>query len=445
MLKKKRFTLFVLTSLLGLGLGQRVGADEPPALIQLSPEAQQAAADGRFNSLKKIESILAAVSALRQLPVLAPVKLTVISRTSLQAELAEKIKTEIPPQKIRGEEALYRQLGMISHNFDYGAFMLDLYTEQIGGFYDPKTQALNLIEGTPMTGIEQEMLIAHELTHALQDQHYHLDDLLNAPERKDNDDATLALMSLVEGDATVSSMAYVQETQAKKPLQGFFSVLGSLVNQVKMMSTFKTFQSAPAFIQESLIFPYQQGSQFVSYFQNQAPEVSAIQGLYDRLPQSTEQILHPLLYQHNENPEPVQFDFKALFPQAEILSSSVWGELGYRQYLQRHLDWKEAKAAASGWAGDRYGILDTPEGPAFVFASLWDNVVEATEFRQAYHKTLALRTGKAPALVSPGLWWAQHDDLGNIFLYQDQSRVLVLEHVSQAFASHKQFQQVLEF
>jgi hypothetical protein len=445
MLKKKRFTLLVFISLLGFGGIQRARADEPVVLIQLSAEAQKAAADGRFNSLKKIESILTEVSALRQLPVLSPVKLTVISRESLQSELAEKIKTEIPPQKIRGEEALYRQLGMIAQSFDYGAFMLDLYTEQIGGFYDPKTQALHLIEGTPMTGIEQEMLIAHELTHALQDQHYHLDRLLNAPGRKDNDDATLALMSLVEGDATVSSMAYIQQNQSKKPFQGFFSVLGSLLNQVKMMSSFKTFQSAPAFIQESLIFPYQQGSQFVNYFQNQASEMNAIQGLYDRLPQSTAQILHPALYVRNEPPQPVTFNFKTLFPQAEVLSSSVWGELGYRQYLQRHLDWKEAKAAASGWAGDRYGILDTPQGPSFVFASLWDNVVEATEFRKAYHKTLALRTGKSPAQVSPGLWQVQHEVLGSIFLYQDEARVLVLEHVSNAFQSHQQFQQDLDF
>lgn len=445
MLKKKRFTLFILSSLLGLSLGHGVQANEHPSLIELSADAQKAAADGRFNSLKKIESILASVSTLRQLPVLAPVKLTVISRASLQAELAEKIRTEIPPQKIRGEEALYRQLGMIAEHFNYGAFMLDLYTEQIGGFYDPKTQALKLIEGAPMSGIEQEMLIAHELTHALQDQHYHLDNLLNAPERKDNDDATLALMSLVEGDATVSSMAYIQQSQSKKPFQAFFSVLGSLVNQVKMMSSFKTFQSAPAFIQESLIFPYQQGSQFVSYFQDQAPELSAIQGLYDRLPQSTEHILHPALYVRNEQPKPVQFNFKRLFPQAEVLSHSVWGELGYRQYLQQHLDWKEAKAAASGWAGDRYGILDTPQGPSFVFASLWDNAAEATEFRKAYYKTLTLRTGKSPALISPGLWRAQHDILGNIFLYQDQHRVLVLEHVSNELNADEQFQQALNF
>lgn len=445
MLIKKRITFFVLSSILGLGLGRGVQANEAMPLIQLSVEAQKAAADGRFDSLKKIESILAGVSALRQLPVLSPVKLTVLSRASLQAELAEKIKTEIPPQKIRGEEALYRQLGMLAQDFDYGAFMLALYTEQIGGFYDPKTQALNLIEGAPMTGIEQEMLIAHELTHALQDQHYHLDSLLNAPERKDSDDASLALMALVEGDATVSAMAYIQQSQSKKPLQGFFSVLGSLVNQVKMMSSFKTFQSAPAFIQESLIFPYQQGSQFVSYFQNQSPQASVMQGLYERLPQSTEQILHPLIYVRNEIPERVQFDFDAWFPQSEILSSSVWGELGYRQYLQHHLDWREAKAAASGWAGDRYGILQTPEGPSFVFASLWDNTVEATEFRKAYHKTLALRTGKAPVLVSPGLWHSEHSTLGHVFLYQDQNRVLVLEHVSGAPKFWELLQQGLSF
>lgn len=414
-------------------------------LIQLSPEAKKAAADGRFNSLQKIESILKEVSLLRQLPILAPVTLTVITRDALKAELAEKIKTEIPPEKIQGEADLYRQLGMIPADFDYPGFMLALYTEQIGGFYDPKTRALKLIEGLPMTGAEQEILIAHELTHALQDQHYHLNDLLNAPERKDSDDATLALMALVEGDATVSAMAYLQASQRKKPLQGFFSSLGLLVNQVKMLSSFKTFQSAPAFIQESLIFPYQQGSQFVNYFQSEGLSWGDMQTLYDHVPASTEHILHPRSYSQGDQPHAIDLDFEAWFPGTQVVNQSVWGELGYRQYFEQHLDWKQAKAAASGWAGDRYAILKDQQGPFFVFASRWDTAEEANEFSNAYQQTLIARTGKKPEQLSPGLWRGTSPASGQILLWHQSNRVLVCERLSEARALTLMDQSQLDF
>lgn len=417
----------------------------PSPLIELSAEARKASADGRFQSLQKIESILKDVSLLRQLPVLSPVTLTVISRESLASELAEKIETEIAPEKIKGEEALYRQLGMLPLDFDYSAFMLALYTEQIGGFYDPKTRALKLIEGMPMTGAEQEMLIAHELTHALQDQHYHLDALLNDPKRKDNDDATLALMALVEGDATVSAMAFLQESQKKKPFQGFFSTLGSLVNQLKLMSSFKTFQSAPAFIQESLIFPYQQGAQFVNYFQGEGLSWSDMHMLYDHVPVSTEHILHPSTYSRGEAPRLVDFDVKPWFPQSVEITRSVWGELGYRQYFQKHLHWKSAKKAATGWAGDRYSILNTPSGHSFVLASVWDNESEANEFVQAYRQTLEIRTGKAPAALAPGLWHAQHEKTGHTFLFQQSARILICEGVDEKLQHSGIFQQNLDF
>lgn len=425
---------FITAGLTGLFFSiQLPQATQASELIRLSQEAQKAAADGRFNSLQKIENILKEVSLIRKLPVLAPVNLTVITREALKAELAEKIRTEISPEKMESDAALYQQLGMIPRDFDYPGFMLALYTEQIGGFYDPKTRALKLIEGIPMTGAEQEILIAHELTHALQDQHYHLDDLLNAPERKESDDATLALMALVEGDATVSAMNYLQESQRKKPLQGFFANVGLLMNQFKMLSSFKTFQSAPPFIQEQLIFPYQQGSQFVNYFHSEGLSWSEMQTLYDHAPSSTEHILHPRTYAQGDTPRAIDWDLASWFPGTRVISHSVWGELSYRQYFERHLDWKQAKAAASGWAGDRYAVLEGDDGPFFVFASRWDNIAEASEFAAAYHQSLITRTGKTPELLAPGLWRSESQDHGQVFLWHQTERVLVCERLPKGF------------
>ncbi len=407
-------------------------------LIELSPAAQQAAQKGTFKSLDKIETILKGVSALRQLPIKRPVKLTVIDRKALQAELAVKIKEEIPPEKIAAEEAMYRQLDMLPRDFAYGQFILDLYTEQIGGFYDPKTRHLKLIEGMPLTGAEQEILIAHELTHALQDQHYELDKLMSAPERKANDDATLALMALVEGDATVTSMEYVQNNLSKNPVSGFFSVVGTLFNQARAMSSFKTFRSAPKFIQDSLVFPYQQGAEFVRYFRDDGFTWQDIGDLYDNLPRSTEHILHLRAYTEGNDPQPIALN-PTLFEGHQTVTHSMWGELGYRQYLLAHLKWQEVKTASKGWAGDHYYVFEQNNHKTFAFVSRWDREQDAREFARAYEKTLKQRFKKKPVQIAENLQRWNDPEHGHVFLYEHKDRVLILENVTAEMARSEAF------
>lgn len=394
----KVLTLTALTALTAYSL-MLSGPVSAAALIELTPEAKQNTS-GAFKELKQIEKILADVAKLRSLPVKRPIQIGVLDRSQLEKTLTKQINEEIPADKIKGETALYRQLGMLPKDFDYQQFMVDLYTEQIGGFYDPKTRELNLIKGTPLTGLDQQMLIAHELTHALQDQHFELHKYMS--EGSDNDDLNLARTALIEGDATVAATEYIQLRAEAKPVQGLFEMLGTVFNAAKQMQSFEKFRSAPRFIQESLTFPYDQGSQFVNAFRQDGWSWDDMRIIYTNPPKSTEHILHPDTYLDGEAPQAVAFSLKDHLKGAKVLTGSVWGELGYRQYLAHHLDWREAKDAAQGWQGDRYEVIETPQGLSYGFFSRWDNASEAQAFFSAWRKSLAKREPAASGLSASG-------------------------------------------
>lgn len=396
--------------------------------IELSPQAQADQASGIFKALDQIETILEDVSQLRHLAIKRPVKLSTIDRKQLSQELEKQVATEIPAEKIEAEEALYQQLGMLSPDFDYRQFLLDLYTEQIGGFYDPKTGDLKLIKGTPLTGIDQQLLIAHELTHALQDQHFELK-RLTQPDG-DNDDQTLAHMALIEGDATITAGEYIQQQLSKRPAFGLFDVFGSVMNLMKGGQSFNKFSSAPAFIRNSLIFPYDQGAQFISSFRKRGWSWSKMAEFYERPPRSTEHILHPATYLAQKSPVTVDLSLQAALPTSKVLSANTWGELSYQQYLAHYLDWRIAKKAAQGWQGDHYEVLQSSDGKVFGFYSLWDSPAEAQEFSDAYAQTLAKRYpdlkadahlgGQSLTLASKrSIWWKQ-----------TQAGVLIVENLA---------------
>lgn len=385
-----------LTTLLGLSALAILGSAPTHAasMVELAPDSRQG---GSYQELKQVESILTTVAKMRALPVLRPIQVGLLDRTQLQNKLSQQIRDEIPPDKLRGEGALYQQLGMLPAGFDYAKFLLELYTEQIGGFYDPATRELKLIKGTPLTGLDQQMLISHELTHALQDQHYQLSKYMDS--HSDNDDKGQAMIALIEGDATVSASEYVQAKASEKPFQGLLDVLGSAFNAARQIPGYQKFRAAPAFIRDSLIFPYDQGSQFVNAFRQQGWSWQDIATLYKHPPQATEHILHPNSYLSGEQPQILKLSLQSALG-GKPLTASVWGELGYRQFLAQHLNWQDAKAAATGWRGDRYEVLQTPSGLVFGLFSVWDSDAEAQEFFKAWSQALAKRAPEAGS-VSP--------------------------------------------
>ena len=359
--------------------------------------------------------VLKETSKLRELPVLRPVRSGAQSRQEIERMLVSKLNQQITPQEIHAIEQSLKKFGFVQRDFAYRPFIISLLTEQVAGYYDPAARRFHLADWIDLEA--QKPVMAHELTHALQDQHFNLRRFENWP--RGDSDAQLAAHSLIEGDATLTMTHYLLKHPllAAEFLRSFGS--GSVSSE--------KFDKAPRSIRETLLFPYLHGIDWATKV-HQRGGWSALSKAYSQLPQSTEQILHAEKYFNREAPVTVRLpNFTSLLngrqttnsrkqtattrqrgrtnnPKSAIrnpkstgwrqIETDVNGEWGYYLTLDEFLKSPaESKRAAAGWGGDRYALYEhSTTGDLFlVQVALWDTVADANEFFEAYVKRTALR------------------------------------------------------
>jgi len=341
------------------------------------------------------EEVLRETSEIRRLAVLRPVRSGAQSRAEIERMLVRNLEEKTTPEKMRAGELASKKFGLLPADFKLRAFIVSLLTEQILGYYDPKAQHFYLADWIDVEG--QRPVMAHELAHALQDQHYDLLRRFDGWPEGDSD-AELAAHALVEGDASLVMMFY------------------ALRDMKRAAATFKSataptpqLDRAPRSLRASLMFPYEKGLEFASqlYKRGGWDEVSAA---YKRLPESTEQLLHAEKYYARE--PPVRVELPSLAPMLGApwrqISSDVNGEWGYFLILNEFLgDEKLARATAAGWGGDRYALYENARTGETLLAhvSTWDTEEDSAEFYNAYgrrtHK-LSL-AGEGTAIMRRGL------------------------------------------
>jgi hypothetical protein len=312
-----------------------------------------------------------AVADIRQLSFLAPVDYNVLSRSEIKATLHRKLGEQFSDQEFANVGIGYSALGLLPKNFPLKQKYVDLLGEQVAAFFDQHEHKLFMFEDATLTNAQNRIVLAHELTHALQDQHFGLRTL--PLEIKNNDDVALAASALVEGDATLVMSDYMLRNISWRTVRDGLS--GLLVQNMEQL------QQAPPFLREMLLFPYLRGQEFCAALMDRGG-YSAISAAYSRPPSSTAQILHPAKYFAVPREEPISITWPDTEARGEKpLSDNVLGEFGTRVALANSMDPRRAEAAAAGWRGDRYLVFD--HGNAFVWKSLWSDGQEAGEFKAA--------------------------------------------------------------
>jgi len=349
------------------------------------------------------QEVLRETSDLRQLSIVRAVQSSTQSRTEIQRAVVKNLDEDISPADMHAAEVTLKKLGLVPQDFQYRALMTRLLTEQVAGYYEPKTRQFHLADWIDVDG--QKPMMAHEMTHALQDQHFDLRRFEHWP--KGDSDAELAAHALIEGDATLAMVLYV----SSNPMRAltFLKSLGATGVDTKELD------QAPRVLRESLLFPYQEGLNWTRalYKQGGWKQVS---DAFQTLPQSTEQILHPEKYFAHEAPVKVTLpDITSLLngagrsgmrsvPPASAggskrqvswkrLASDVNGEWGTYLLLDEFLKSpNESRRAAAGWAGDRYAVYESSTGQVvYVWLTEWDTENDAREFYNAYGKRTDLR------------------------------------------------------
>jgi hypothetical protein len=381
----------------------------------------------KVEALSASDEILKKVSAIRGLPVLRPVPSVLKSREDIEALVVKDLRESSKPGEFATATAFLKFLGLVGPDFELERETTALLTEQIAGFYEPKTQFFYLADWIPVD--EQRPVIAHELMHALADQHFDLKRLEKWPEG--DGDARLAAHALVEGEATALMIEY---SLRERGLPSDLAAMPiSLTDVLKAGVTepdpdHPVYANAPEILKQTLQFPYVYGAGFVqSLVRNGAWR--RVDACYRSLPTSTEQVMHPEKYLSGEAPV-----LLSLPDVAPILGSGwrrvdqdVSGEFGYFLLLKAADSEKRAAEAAAGWAGDRYGFyLEGNTGRAtFVHRSAWDTPKDASEFFAAYAARLAKRFDGTPG-TSPTLReWRSTE--GIVRIERHGNEVLVVE------------------
>jgi hypothetical protein len=348
--------------------------------LTVRTHAQAGAARTAQNAaiISTTDAVLKETSELRELSIIRPVKSGAQSRAEIERMIIKNLETDTTPAEMHATEALLRVFGLAPPEFEYRPFLIKLLTEQVAGYYDPKAQQFYLADWIELEG--QKPVMAHELTHALQDQHFNLKRFEKWP--KGDSDAELAAHSLIEGDATLAMTLYM----AKHPLVAlaFIKSLGSQENATEQ------FKRAPRALRESLLFPYETGSTWATALYKRGGW-DMVSKAFTKLPQSTEQILHPDKYFAYEAPVKLTLPELRLQlgPTWKRIDSDVNGEWGCYLLLDEYLnDSEESKKAAAGWGGDEFALYEgaTPADLFVAQTTAWDTPVDAREFFDAYLK-----------------------------------------------------------
>jgi hypothetical protein len=352
------------------------------SLLLVLPGCRRENAEGPY--AKEVAEAIPRIEAATGLKFKTKPRVEVRSKEEVRQFLLQKFDESTPALELKGEEAAYKLLGLIPDSLDLRKFLIAVLTEQVVGYYDPAKKVLYVVKGTDDQTVG--ITITHELVHALQDQYVNLDSLQK--NTSDNDRLTAA-QAVIEGQAQYQQLAIMLGGSNNIALQlGGPDRIREMIRE--NMSAMPVFATAPMIIQESLLFPYLSGADFVGRY---AQKYGKTANPLTNMPRSTEQILESNAFFGPTVDEPSVVTLPAPRGATKMYENNM-GEIGTRLFIYQYLkDEGTAARAAAGWDGDRFAILENGAGRGIVWASVWDSTVEAAEFSDALIRATSKRTG----------------------------------------------------
>ena len=384
-------------------------AGESPASTQPKEETKitPRQAEELFHS---VDEILAFDSKQTGLAVKKEVKRKLTSREEVVSYLT-KNKDDKDTQRLRRSELVLKKFGLLPRDFDLEKLLVALLREQVAGYYDPKTKTVHLLDWVPME--EQEPVMAHELTHALQDQAVGLDKWMSRGEKDlaesrknptatdiENDEVDNARQAVVEGQAEAVMLQY-----ALAPVGRSIVDSPDLVDEMESSMTNGTpdstvFKDAPIFLKESLTFPYRYGLEFEIKLMQKGGREKAFAGVLANPPHTTRQIMEPETYLSGERIEPMHVpNFKVDFRSYKKFDVGAMGEFDVAVLIEQYANQELAKWLYPEWRGGYYYAARVKEDRAaplgLLYVSRWSSAEKAEEFAGIYARSLAKRYKKA--------------------------------------------------
>ncbi len=371
---------------------------EPPQEGEVKITPRQA--EELFHS---VDEILQFDSKETGLPIKREVKRKLTSRDEVVSYLTKHMNDE-DTQRLRRSELVLKKFGLLPRDFDLETFLVALLKEEVAGYYDPKTKTVNLLDWVPIE--EQEPVMAHELTHALQDQDINLQKWMKKGDkdlgeiRKDptpadieNDEIDNAREAVVEGQAQAMMFQYAIAPTGHSIVTSPALVGAMEEETLTGSSSTKVFNDAPIFMKESLTFPYTYGMDFVIKLMQKGGKEKAFADVLHNPPHTTRQIMEPETYLSGERIEPMHIpDFKRDFKDYKKFDIGAMGEFDVAVLIEQYVGKPLSKKMYPEWRGGYYYAAkaktnaDAPLG--LLYVSRWSSPESAAEFAGIYARSL---------------------------------------------------------
>jgi hypothetical protein len=422
---RRRKTLYLTAGLALFALfGLQVQLFAQDKTLPPAPTSPNAKDDSEFSAAA--DHVLEQMSEITGLKLRTPLKKTLRSRDEIHAYVLRQMDEEKNAAERYAGARSAEAFGLLPKNFDYDNFMVALLTEQIAGLYDPKSHEFYIADWIPLS--DQRMVMAHELTHALEDQHFNIEAWVKAA--RPNEDAELAREAVLEGSAMAAMVDYLLQGTGRSikdmPDMDPSMFLGDL-------GATPTLAKAPPFIKDALVFPYLSGMQFsIAALKDQG--WAALPGLFEKPPTSTQQVLHPAIYKEHRIPGEIALPTIHVLLGADWkrLEENVLGEFGWREVLKQFLGQERAKPLAAGWAGDRYAVYENKNTKRLVLVSRLRLAGEeqGVRFFGQYSEALEKKYAERSNLFRRPNFFSFDTPDGGVFLRCFEAECLTLEGAS---------------
>jgi hypothetical protein len=355
---------------------------------------------------REVDQILQFASRDTDLPIKRKVKPRLTGRDEVVAYLQKSMAEDKDAKRLQRSELVLKKFGLLPRDFDLGKFMVGLLREQIAGYYDPKTKTVNLLDWVDV--VAQRPVLAHELTHALQDQSFNLDrwlrkrdvdlDTRRKPSAIDvqNDENSEADQAVVEGQAMAVLVDYmlrptgqslINSPEVAKELED-----GMLVGTPDSIQ----FRNAPIYLREAMTFPYRYGLEFEAALLRAGGKEKAFEGALRNPPHTTRQIMEPQTYLSGERIAPLPLpDFKHIFKHYSRFDIGAIGEFDAAVLIDQYAGADASRALYPHWRGGYYYAAKPKGDPSaalgLLYVSRWSNADRASQVAAIYAKYLPKR------------------------------------------------------
>lgn len=412
---------------------QQSASPQQPANSEATPEQKPANPPGSATQPKTetkitpqqaeqlfhdVDTILKFASDDTALPVKHEVKRRLATREEVVSYLKKNMAEDKDVRRLRRTEFVLKKFGLLPKDFDLQTFLVSLLEEQVAGYYDAKTKTVNLLDW--VVPDLQRPVLAHELTHALQDQSFGLDKWLKrgdedldakrklTPEDFTKDEDSEARQAIVEGQAMVVLLDYMlapmKRTVANSP--EIVDALSADMAQGGADSV--QYRNAPIFLKESLTFPYRYGLEFEAEVLRAKGKDGAFAATFQDPPRTSREIMEPQTYISGEHVAPLPLpDFKKIFKNYDRFDIGAIGEFDVFVLADQYAGESEAKHIYPNWRGGYYYSVKpkgNPNGPlGMVFVSRWASPKAAAQFAAVYARGIQQRYKKAAAPAGSNL------------------------------------------